>query len=533
MTANAEARALLDQLMGVERDALLPAGAALPRKSKRPLGDSGGGMILPGAKRSKSCYDRDIDPLYCAWGIDVYELFVNTKSDIGPNPYTVDEEARKEYSSLPRDDKERLGFESRLFVKLQELVQHCDRTVHRNHEKLKRELQRQSQKRGGNDYVVDVSEEKVEELVRAECQVEDMKEDLLEALVLLNEVRLKEEGVLEEQRREQQKQKQSDEDETTKNKDGEEPSDKGKGTSDNGDKNTDEAMAIKLEDTSEEAAVVIDREGKDHNKVGVKVEPQEEGPAAADPDANENNNGGEDEDETEKESGNKNDAIDDSAAPANSAAVIEELGKLALKKQKLLCQIATIITQLGPLEESISIQHMKLNFVRSDTTTDKTVCEVSGNFMSARDADERIAAHYAGKQYVGWKLVRDKYQQMVQKHGKYGPPRPHGGGGRGGGGPLLMSHQKYQQMQQGGGGGSYGDRDRYNGNNSRGRGDDRRSHGRGADSGRWERGGGYGDRGGGGYRGGGGHDDRRRGGGGYGDRDRGGGYRGGGGYGRR
>jgi len=26
MTANAEARALLDQLMGVERDALLPAG---------------------------------------------------------------------------------------------------------------------------------------------------------------------------------------------------------------------------------------------------------------------------------------------------------------------------------------------------------------------------------------------------------------------------------------------------------------------------------------------------------------------------
>ena len=29
MTANAEARALLDQLMGVERDALLPAGKRL------------------------------------------------------------------------------------------------------------------------------------------------------------------------------------------------------------------------------------------------------------------------------------------------------------------------------------------------------------------------------------------------------------------------------------------------------------------------------------------------------------------------
>mmetsp|Transcript_10374 Transcript_10374/g.26094 ORF Transcript_10374/g.26094 Transcript_10374/m.26094 type:complete len:135 (-) Transcript_10374:12-416(-) len=134
MTANAEARALLDQLMGVERDALLPAGAALPRYSKRPLGEtgsvSGGGMVLPGAKRTKSCYDRDIDPLYCAWGVDVYELFVNTKSDIGPNPNKVDEAARTEYASLPNEERDRLGFEHRLFMKLQELVQHCDRTVH-------------------------------------------------------------------------------------------------------------------------------------------------------------------------------------------------------------------------------------------------------------------------------------------------------------------------------------------------------------------------------------------------------------------
>jgi len=511
MTANAEARALLDQLMGVERDALLPAGAALPRKSKRPLGDGGGGgMVLPGAKRTKSCYDRDIDPLYCAWGVDVYELFVNTKSDIGPNPYKVDEAARTEYVSLSREEKDRLGFEHRLFVKLQELVQHCDRTVHRNHEKLKRELQRQSQKRGGNDYVVDVSEEKVEELVRAECQLEDMKEDLVQSLKTLEEVQTKEDAVLEEQRKEQKKKEFEEEKSKTKEpKDGEKTTAE-EGTMESGDKESEATDAAKEKDSGTDANIVIDREGTSES--------------------------GEATDKGDSESAEKD--ANAAAEAAKSAAVIEELGKLTLRKQELLCNIATIVTQIAPLEESVHVLTLKLNFVRSDTTTDKTVCEVSGNFMSARDADERIAAHYAGKQYVGWKLVRDKFQEMVQKHGRHGPPRPpHGGGGGrggggGGGGPPLMSHQKYMQQ---GGGNSGGDRYGGGGDRYRGRGDDRGGGRRwgGSDGGRWERGGGggYGDRDRDRYR----YDDRRRGGGNYGDRDRdrGGGYRGGGGYGRR
>jgi len=559
MTANAEARSLLDNLMGVERDALLPAGAGLPRKSKRPLGDgSGGGMVLPGTKRTKSCYDRDIDPLYCAWGVDVYELFVNTKSDIGPNPNTIDEVARTQYSSLQTDEKNRLGYEHRLFVKLQELVQHCDRTVHRNHEKLKRELQRQSQKRGGNDYVVDISEEKVEELVRAECQLEDMKEDLVEALNTLQEVQSKEEAVLEEQRKERKK-KEEEEEETKKKQhqqqqqqqqvkeaeaeaaetnDAEMDAEKEKESESNDD------PKVKNEEDDDTTGIVIDREGATAtSEAAVPIK------AGTDAEADTTTT-------TTKAA---------TSGTSTSIAVIEELGKLTLRKQELLCKIATIVTQFGPLEESIHVQTLKLNFVRSDTTTDKTVCEVSGNFMSARDADERIAAHYAGKQYVGWKLVRDKFQEMIHKHGRHGPPRAQqlmshgggGGGGRGGGGPPLMSHSKYMQQGGGGGGGGGGDRhgggdrdrDRYNNNNNnnRGRGgDDRggrynnnnhRGDGGRDGGGRWERGGGsgggYGDRDRDRY------DDRRGGGGGgssYGDRDRGGGgggYRGGGGYGRR
>ena len=498
-------------------------GAALPRKSKRPLtGDGSGGMILPGTKRSKSCYDRGIDPLFCAWGIDVYELFVNTKSDIGPNPYTVDEAARKEYVSLSRDEKEKIGYDHRLFSKLQELVQHCDRTVSRNNEKLKRELSRQSQTRGGNDYVVDVSEEKVDELVRAEMQLEDMKVELEKALINLMELQTKEETVLDQQRQEQKEKNE----EKTKDQTNDESS-----KEDNKDDAVDEEDNIKLENPikiepkEEGSNIIIDHEGAD--------------PIKKDPDATTND---------DNDPSGANDTTTDKPSPSSSsdaAAALEELGRLTLKKQRLLCQIANLTSQLGPLEESIEVQHLKLNFVRSDTTTDKTVCEVSGNFMSARDADERIAAHYAGKQYVGWKLVRDKFQEIVQKYGRYGPPRPPPpNGGRGGGGAPLVS---YQQMQQGGGrdggGGSRGggyDRGGGGGNyRGGGRGDDRRGSSRGGGGdGRWERGGGYdrggGGGGGGGYDGRGGRDDRRhgddyRGG----DRDR--DYRGGGGggFGRR
>jgi len=69
------------------------------------------------------------------------------------------------------------------------------------------------------------------------------------------------------------------------------------------------------------------------------------------------------------------------------------------------------------------------------------VCEMSGNFMSTRDAEERIAAHYAGKQYVGWKMVREKFQELEKKSRNWGrpmggpPPGQHEGSRGGGYGP--------------------------------------------------------------------------------------------------
>lgn len=88
----AEARAMLDALMGAERNEALPQNTSEPMK-----------------RRMKSCYDYDICPLYCAWGIDVYELFTNTKSDLGPNPKKISDEARDEYLNLPEHEKGKVG----------------------------------------------------------------------------------------------------------------------------------------------------------------------------------------------------------------------------------------------------------------------------------------------------------------------------------------------------------------------------------------------------------------------------------------
>ena len=65
------ARELLDSLMGGDRNAPLPSGAAIPQKRGEA---SGGALLLPG-KRQKSCFDKDIDPLYTAWG--EYAVFLS------------------------------------------------------------------------------------------------------------------------------------------------------------------------------------------------------------------------------------------------------------------------------------------------------------------------------------------------------------------------------------------------------------------------------------------------------------------------
>merc|ERR1712100_1010324 len=43
------------------------------------------------------------------------------------------------------------------------------------------------------------------------------------------------------------------------------------------------------------------------------------------------------------------------------------------------------------------------------------VCEVCGVFINSTDSDARRADHYNGKQYLGWKKIREKLKQLEQK----------------------------------------------------------------------------------------------------------------------
>jgi len=50
------------------------------------------------------------------------------------------------------------------------------------------------------------------------------------------------------------------------------------------------------------------------------------------------------------------------------------------------------------------------------------VCEVSGNYMNSTDNGDRLKCHFEGKQYQGWKLIREKLKLLRQER----PPPPGG-----------------------------------------------------------------------------------------------------------
>ena len=136
---------MLDALMGADRNTSLASKGISASKKRTTAGGSysrGGGTSIAsqssagsdmdaGLKRQKrSCYSANIDPYYTAWGVDMYELFTNTKSDLGTkNEFIVDEDAREEFKALPEEEKERLGYERMLHRKLGDLVRQVDRTV--------------------------------------------------------------------------------------------------------------------------------------------------------------------------------------------------------------------------------------------------------------------------------------------------------------------------------------------------------------------------------------------------------------------
>lgn len=427
-----EARAMLDALMGSDRNADIPASGQNNLQRKK-----------------KSCYDRDICPFYCAWGIDVFELFTNTKSDLGPNPNAVQDDAREEFLSLPDHEKDRLGYEFMLYRKLSDLVRGCDRIVNRNKEKLRVEIVKAAKARGAAgrtiDPATDISEEMILEAAEIIGDLELQEEEVSDMVVKLmaskqtwktlwDELQVLENGdfsasdsVSEQEQGTEKNEAQGGAEEKSQNENG------------NADTSTD------VDATNDENTSVSDSNTNEKNIIEQKETTNK------DEITNEENVNDKDKDKKEN---------DPTQSEEDKATKIKEikskLYKISADQQKIISSLSVITTQkIVPLRDSLQNINKQLYYVKTDTSSDKTVCEVSGNFMSSRDAEERIAAHYAGKQYVGWKMVRDKVREL---HKKYAHGRPGGGppGGSYGGGPRHGGGGGYGGPPPGHGGGGYG-----------------------------------------------------------------------------
>lgn len=395
----AEARAMLDALMGSDRNDEVPIS-----------GSNNNNHNVLHSRKKKSCYDHDICPFYCAWGTDVYELFTNTKSDIGSNPNVVQEDAREEYLTLPDHEKDRLGYESRLYHKLSDLVRGCDRIVNRNKEKLRVEIAKAARARSAQgrtiDPATDVSDDMIGEAAAVIADLELREEEVADMLMEL--MKQEEEWgqvwqKLKLLQDDQNDQKDQNDQQQISNGENNNTAENGEGggivSADASTTNTDASNGIAKDTANNTSDSTATNESKEND--------------------NEPNNPQE-----------KNEQIDKNA---QIKELKSKLYKLSSEQQKIISTLSTITSQtIVPLRDNLQNLNKQLYYVKTDTSSDKTVCEVSGNFMSSRDAEERIAAHYAGKQYVGWKMVRDKVREL---HKKYGHGRPRGFNGGGGGGP--------------------------------------------------------------------------------------------------
>mmetsp|Transcript_10270 Transcript_10270/g.11845 ORF Transcript_10270/g.11845 Transcript_10270/m.11845 type:complete len:345 (+) Transcript_10270:192-1226(+) len=102
-------RLLLDQLMGQERN--------LKQSEK--------------TNKRRRFSDPDIDKMFLC-GCSAYELFKNTKSDLGENPKVTDERCKEEWDALPQSEKDSYGYEYETMKFLERLVQQADRKIWKN-----------------------------------------------------------------------------------------------------------------------------------------------------------------------------------------------------------------------------------------------------------------------------------------------------------------------------------------------------------------------------------------------------------------
>ena len=89
--------------------------------------------------------DREVCK-YTLCGICPHTLFNQTKSDLGPSPYSIYGLTNprlagpiKEWNSLPQREKDKYGYEYQTMVFLQQLVRKCDQKIENSKKRLEAE----------------------------------------------------------------------------------------------------------------------------------------------------------------------------------------------------------------------------------------------------------------------------------------------------------------------------------------------------------------------------------------------------------
>merc|ERR1711971_68312 len=113
-----EQRLLLDQLFGLNRNS----------------------PLLNSNNSTSSFSDKDVCKYYLCGLCPYFELFKNTKSDLGPCQYRLHEERfRDEYSNLPESSKRSYGYETDLLFKLRNMVREMDRKIVKSKQRAEEE----------------------------------------------------------------------------------------------------------------------------------------------------------------------------------------------------------------------------------------------------------------------------------------------------------------------------------------------------------------------------------------------------------
>jgi hypothetical protein len=97
-------------------------------------------------------------------------------------------------------------------------------------------------------------------------------------------------------------------------------------------------------------------------------------------------------------------------------------------KEKALDELYAVMSEITKLKKDqtaiekklgVGITLMGTSSTLASGTNKMILCRISGNFLSNVSSSHRLLSHFRGKQFKGWKLIREKYFELQQKR----PPR--------------------------------------------------------------------------------------------------------------